>query len=92
MTDKQNMRMFAAELSDDLLKLDLHGLRPHEVSETIDQFLYSCFRKNESAIEIIYGVGTGAMEEAVLKFLEGHPLVESVQEKSGNCLVLLIQR
>lgn len=92
MHDDQNIRMFASELRDDLLKLDLHGQRPHEVTESIDQFLYCCFRKNESAVEIIYGLGTGAMQEAVLQVLKAHPLVENIQEKSGSCLVLLIQR
>lgn len=92
MNDKNDLRLFAAELRDDLLKLDLHGQRPHEAVESIDQFLYSCYRKNESAVEIIYGLGTGAMQEAVLKVLKAHPLVENMQEKSGSCLVLLIQR
>jgi len=90
MSDTQlSQKIYCAELRTDLPTLDLHGFRPYNIAERIDQFLYSLVTLKEPAASIVYGGGTGVLREAVLKDLKYHCLVETVVEKAGYCIVIL---
>ena len=39
-------------------------------------------------LPFIYGIGTGALEQAVVPYLREHPLVQKVKEDVGNVIVL----
>ncbi len=84
-----DIKSFAAALSTDAPKLDLHGRDPHEIQNQIDQFLYAHFLKKDSYVEIIYGIGKGVLGKITLEFLATHPLVEKVIDKGASCIVLL---
>lgn len=82
-------KLFAAELRDDLLELDLHGYFVADIFAPLDQFLFDLYKNKEPSGRIIYGGGTGRLEKAVLEILRMHPLVLGVLEKPGHCLVVL---
>ncbi len=81
-------RIFAAQLRQDLPTLDLHGLYPAEALDKLEIFLYNAFQKKESAAKIIYGIGTGRLQKAILEVVCKHPLVHDVVEQSGSCVVV----
>lgn len=84
-------KKLAAELSSDLPRLDLHGLRLAEGEIKVDQFLYSEGKKGENIVEIVYGIGEGVMRKKILDFVRSHPLVEEVFEEPAVCRVFLFK-
>lgn len=88
-SNKLSQIIYSAELRTDLPALDLHGYRPYDIVEKIDQFLYSLILKKEPVGQIIYGGGTGVLRDAVLTELANHSLVVKVVEKAGYCIVVL---
>lgn len=89
-TIMHDVRLFAATLRKDLPKLDLHGFFLDQVPEEIDLFLYRLMEKGEKASQIIYGGGTGKLRECVFNYLRAHPLVASVSDQGGSCVVLFL--
>ncbi|MBU1895469.1 hypothetical protein KJ641_01205 [Patescibacteria group bacterium] len=94
MDDREAKRM-AAEIrssNDELSTLDLHGLHlhPDEVTSRIDVFLCDSFKQNPNdPVEIVCGIGIGAMKKIVKDFLEIHPMVDDLIWKEGSCIVML---
>jgi DNA-nicking Smr family endonuclease len=89
MSDQNTFRLLAAELRTDLPTLDLHGVFPNEAVEKIDPFLYYNFQAQESAVKIVYGAGTGKLRQAVVDYLQSHPLVGTLRAEGAYCLVLI---
>ena len=87
---QQDFRIFAAEIRTDRPTLDLHGLYPNEAVEKIDPFLYLNGNNKESAVKIVYGAGTGKLREAVVAYLQSHPLVGTMQAEGAYCLVVFL--
>ncbi|OGH68787.1 MAG: hypothetical protein A3I29_00325 [Candidatus Magasanikbacteria bacterium RIFCSPLOWO2_02_FULL_44_11] len=82
-----NVRIFAASLRHDLPTLDLHGLYPSEALERLEIFLYTTSHQ-DTAAKIIYGIGTGKLEEAVNAYLRKHPAIDHVIGETGYCIIL----
>lgn len=85
--DNKEARRLAAELREDAPKLDLHGVHPDRVEDMLDQFL-TRHAETVDSVEIIFGIGTGKLGGLVAAILEKHPLVESVEQKPGRCIIL----
>lgn len=84
------LKFFAAELRNDLPKLDLHSsFESGQIEIVLDQFLYQQIKKGEGAVAVIYGGGKGILKDKVLKALEKHSLVVDIKDQGGYCLVLL---
>ncbi|UCH62323.1 MAG: Smr/MutS family protein [Fidelibacterota bacterium] len=58
-------------------RLDLRGRRGDEAVAMVDRFLNRAILANLPQVEIIHGKGTGALQQRVREFLEGHPQVKS---------------
>ena len=80
-------KFFAAEMSNVLAKLDLHGRFPEEIGNEVDVFLVD--HQSDDVVEIVYGIGRGVLRREVLNFLKNHPMVAAVKEKGASCLVVI---
>jgi dsDNA-specific endonuclease/ATPase MutS2 len=80
-------RIFAAELRKDMPILDIHGEYPDAIDVLLDQFIYR--HRDESALQIIHGHGTGSLQARVISVCNVHPLVDAVIKKNGYVLLLL---
>jgi dsDNA-specific endonuclease/ATPase MutS2 len=87
--DTSEAKIFAAKLRQDLPELDLHKFSPALALDEMENFLYTVYQKKETAVKIVYGIGTGRLKEKVLGALRQNPLVETVVEDTGSCIVLL---
>lgn len=76
-------KKLALSLQTDFQELDLHGFYPEEALEKLDQFLYDTSRSGHQFIKVIYGIGTGALREAVVSYIEQHPLIEEWIDQGG---------
>ena len=84
------IKLFAAQLRDDLPTLDLHGMYPDEAIDKLELFLFDNFDKNdEQVIKIIYGGGTGRLGYKVRDYLKKHNLVKKISKEFGSCLVVI---
>jgi DNA-nicking Smr family endonuclease len=79
----------AAEIDDKIDSLDLHGLYTSTALDALENFLYNISRRNVQHAKVIYGIGKGVLENEVVKYLTGHPLIEKIIKKSGHCLIIL---
>lgn len=59
------------------LRLDLRGLRTHEAEMELDRFLDQALLAGRTAVEIIHGLGSGAMRQAVHEHLRRSRAVQS---------------
>lgn len=82
-------KFFSAELGAKIPTLDLHGFYPVEALDKMEIFLYDCSQKNEDMCRIVYGGGTGKLQEEILKEIQTHPLVKEFKEQGGSCVVLI---
>ncbi|MFH1291856.1 MAG: Smr/MutS family protein [bacterium] len=88
--NNHDAKIFAAQLSDDLPILDLHGLYPSDALDRLEIFLFDHHDKNnEKVIRIVYGGGTGRLGEKVKGYLKNHGLVQEIIEEHGACLAVL---
>ena len=53
----------------DSQRVDLRGMRAHEAIENLDVFIDKALLSNLESIDILHGKGTGALQEAVHKYL-----------------------
>ncbi|KUK31688.1 MAG: MutS2 protein [Thermoanaerobacterales bacterium 50_218] len=63
-------------------ELDFRGLTVEEALEKIDKYLDSAYLAGLTRVSLIHGKGTGALRDAVRKYLDRHPFVASY--RSGN--------
>ena len=82
-------KLFAAQLDDGLPILDLHLFFPAEAEYELEKFLYAQSQNKVSAVRIVYGIGTGKLKEKILSILQKHPMLESVFDEGGSCIVFL---
>jgi DNA-nicking Smr family endonuclease len=40
-------------------------------------------------VRVIYGGGKGILREKVLRYLQRHPMVDTLVEQGGSCIVFL---
>lgn len=86
---EEDLKLFAATLRHDIPTLDIHGSRAHEASEQVSFFIAKLIGQKEGEGKIIYGIGTGALREAVLHELRNSSGIATLQEQSGSCIFLL---
>ncbi|VTS22781.1 endonuclease MutS2 [Streptococcus pseudoporcinus] len=58
-------------------RLDLRGKRYEEAMQELDAFIDQALVNNMSQVDIIHGIGTGVIREAVTKYLRRHKHVKS---------------
>ncbi|WNZ88136.1 endonuclease MutS2 [Streptococcus iniae] len=58
-------------------RLDLRGKRYEEAMQELDAFIDQALVNNMSQVDIIHGIGTGVIRDAVTKYLRGHKHVKS---------------
>lgn len=85
-----SLDLFAAQINPYLPKIDLHHAGSVvDALEMLDMELSRAIVK-EKYCRIIYGVGTGALRNAVLKRLKELSFVEKIaeEESGGSCVVV----
>lgn len=73
------------------LSLKLLGKRVDEALDEIDEFLSNALLHGFSEVEIIHGIGTGALAKAVSNHLKNHPKVKSFGKMRGNMGVTVVK-
>ena len=58
-------------------KIDIRGMRPHEIQNSVEKFLDEAYLGGLKQAEIIHGTGTGSLKRAVEQLLKIHPFVAS---------------
>lgn len=58
-------------------RLDLRGKRYEEAMQELDAFIDQALLNNMSQVDIVHGIGTGVIREAVTKYLRRHKQVKS---------------
>lgn len=57
--------------------IDLHGFRPRDIPNLIEDYLEECVRAGFTSVRIIHGKGTGAQKKRVQELLRANPRVRS---------------
>ena len=65
-------------------KLDLHGYLVAYAISALEDTLNECVLSGAHELEIIHGIGTGKVKEAVLQYLKTSPLIRNYKEVMGN--------
>ena len=60
-------------------RLDLRGKRYEEAMQELDAFIDQALLNNMSQVEIIHGIGTGVIRDAVTKYLRRHRHVKNFE-------------
>jgi DNA-nicking Smr family endonuclease len=55
--------------------LDLHWFHPRDTRTLVPDYLDECHKRGITAVRIIHGKGTGALQKSVHAQLKRHPLV-----------------
>ena len=55
-------------------RCDLHGQTAEQARRSVDVFLKDCASRGLRKVLIIHGKGEGILQQAVVRYLEGHPL------------------
>lgn len=58
-------------------ELDLHGLTVDEALPLVDKYLDDAYLAGLRTVRLVHGKGTGALRQAVRRFVASHPLVAS---------------
>jgi len=56
--------------------LDLHGFKPREVRDVVEEYLAVCLERGITEVRLIHGKGIGNLMRTVHALLQGHPGVE----------------
>lgn len=81
-------RRYGASLRTDLPEIDLHGLYPADAKDQLERALYQAYQSGHDGLKVIYGVGTGVLGSQCVAYLEKHPLVATIAEDVGACVLL----
>ncbi|MGT2934499.1 endonuclease MutS2 [Streptococcus castoreus] len=74
----------AAASSGPQARLDLRGKRYEEAMQELDAFIDQALLNNMSQVDIIHGIGTGVIRDAVTKYLRRNKHVKSFAYASQN--------
>ncbi len=61
-------------------EIDIRGMYVEEALDMVDKFLDNVLLAGLKEVRIIHGVGTGALRNNLIPFLNQHPLVESTSQ------------
>ena len=65
-------------------RVDLHGLTVEEAREAVLSAVNDAILEGEESLEILHGIGTGRVREAVRRQLKGLPVVRSFRQHPTN--------
>ncbi len=65
-------------------EIDIRGMHVEEALDMVDKFLDDVLLAGLKEVRIIHGVGTGALRNSLIPFLNQHPLVESTFQGGPN--------
>jgi len=60
-------------------ELDVRGMRVEEALDVVDKFLDDVLLAGLREVQIVHGIGTGALRNSLIPFLNRHPLVQSIR-------------
>ena len=66
------------------VRVDLHGMRVQEAILALEQALNQALLKNAGALEVIHGIGTGALKRAVMNYLTNSKHVSNIRSNELN--------
>lgn len=66
------------------VRVDLHGMRVEEAMSALEQALNQALLKNAGALEVIHGIGTGALKKAVMNYLSNSKHVSNIRSNELN--------
>jgi DNA mismatch repair protein MutS2 len=58
-------------------EIDIRGIQVDEALEAVDKFVNDALLAGLREVRIIHGMGTGALRNSVIPFLNQHPLVQA---------------
>ena len=65
-------------------KIDLHGLRQVEATESLEKCINDSILGNVDQIEVIHGKGSGKVKAAIWKLAKSLQVVKSIREDTNN--------
>jgi len=65
-------------------RVDVRGLRAQEALDAVDRALDDATRRGAEQLEIVHGVGTGALLKAVREHLRALPFVSAIEPGTGS--------
>ena len=65
-------------------EVNLHGYRVDEALNVIDSLLDDAALEGMTSLKIVHGKGTGALRQAIREYLNGHPLVNTIEPGEGG--------
>jgi DNA-nicking Smr family endonuclease len=103
MEKERELLFVALEYDKNVPRLDLHGVHPNDIENSIVNFLLDLIQKNKHSAQIIYGRGgSGILRQKTNEFLNknmretdiNHRLVKAWKESvlqgaGGRCLILV---
>jgi DNA mismatch repair protein MutS2 len=74
----------AAAQSEKTVSIDMHGMRTDEAIQALEQTLSNALINGADRVEIIHGIGTGAVAGAVERYLENNRHVQRFSRDPKN--------
>ncbi len=65
-------------------KLDLHGMRVEEAMRAVEKAVDKAILEGHSRMEIVHGIGTGRVREALHRYLSSLSVIESFRVEDHN--------
>jgi DNA mismatch repair protein MutS2 len=66
------------------MEIDIRGMRVEEALAAVDKFLNDAVLAGLVEVHIIHGMGTGALRNSIVPFLNAHPLVVGTETGGGE--------
>jgi dsDNA-specific endonuclease/ATPase MutS2 len=83
-------KFFVASIDQNINTIDLHDTGSvGEALDKLEQELFFLQKKDTAYCRVVYGIGEGILQEAVLEALGKNPIVQKSKDEGASCLVLL---
>ncbi len=67
------------QLNESSWQIDVRGLRSYQAEQEVQRLLDSALVQGSSQVVIIHGKGTGALQQTIHTYLQGHPAVKEIR-------------
>ncbi len=85
MRSKRKRKQQNKSTNDDYrVKLDLHGMTVEEALDKVEYTLDRALLNQKTLLEIVHGLGTGKLKNAIHKYLENSDCIESFKLDESN--------